>query len=70
MQYLRALNQGFMMEKGEHHLLGAIRESVKNRWFLGVIMNFRLGVGAQEAAENALDLNARGMHANRFQRCV
>ena len=54
------------MQKPENHLL-EIRDKAAKRWFFRLFMKFGLGVGTEEAAENALDFNTGGVHAERFQ---
>lgn len=55
------------MEQRENQFLETDAKRATNRWFCGIFMIFRLGVRTEEAAENALDFDTRGVHANRFQ---
>lgn len=58
------------MEKRENHFPETDARVRKTRCFFRLFMKFSLDVRTEEAAENALDFDPRGMHADRFQRCV
>jgi hypothetical protein len=58
------------MEQRENHFLETDAKVAKTRWFFGLLTFVGLGVRTEQAAENALDFDPGGMHANRFQRRV
>jgi hypothetical protein len=58
------------MEQRENHFLETDAKVAKTRWFFRAFHVVGLGARTEEAAENALDFDPGGMHANRFQRRV
>ncbi len=55
------------MEQHENHLLETDTKVLKTGGVFGIFTFVGLGAGAEEAAENALDFDPGGVHANRFQ---
>jgi hypothetical protein len=55
------------MEKRENHLLDKVRETGDKSLVVQAFHEVPLGVGTEEAAENTLDFDTGGMHAERFQ---